>query len=220
MNPFQNVTQPGVFQLMVPAAMGMLEVEVTVSSSPCWDKVAILGHPHSLHGGSMQNKVVSTLLRAYKDLHIPVIRFNFRGVGKSQGVYDSGIGESQDMFMLANNWLALFPNVRFYFAGFSFGSFVAYRTAALAVRQSWPVQHLITVAPSVQHYNYNELPFDPKQWFIIQGEEDEVVVVDTVYDFAAKKQPPIAVIRIQQATHFFHGKLIELKNHVLKIIQE
>ncbi len=220
MNPFQHVTQPGVFQLMIPAAMGVLEVEVTVPSLPRWDTVAILGHPHSLHGGSMQNKVVSTLLRAYKDSHIPVVRFNFRGVGKSQGVYDSGIGESQDMFMLANFWKALFPDVRFYFAGFSFGSFVAYRAAALAVRQSWPVVHLITVAPSVQHYNYNELLFDSKCWFIIQGEADEVVVVDTVYDFAAQKNPPIPVIRFQEATHFFHGRLIELKDHVLKIIQE
>jgi alpha/beta superfamily hydrolase len=215
MNPFQHINQPGVFQVEVSGLVGKLEVEVTVPDSPCWDKVALLGHPHPLYGGTMHNKVVSTLVRAYTASHIPSIRFNFRGVGLSDGIYDSGVGESQDMLHLATLWQHLFPQVCFCFAGFSFGSYVAYRAAALCDSPSQPVVHLISVAPSVEHFDYAEFSFDSACWVILQGEEDEVVSAPAVFDFALRQNPPISVIRFAQTGHFFHGKLIALKEHVL-----
>lgn len=220
MNPFEHIKQPGVYQLDAQALVGQLEIEVTIPESPNWNKLALLGHPHSLQGGTMQNKVVSTLVRAYKESHIPAVRFNFRGVGRSAGVYDAGIGESQDMLFLATLWRELFPHVHVCFAGFSFGSFVAYRAAALYEQQYQNVLHLISVAPSVVHYNYAEFPFDSKRWAIIQGEADEVVSAEAVYDFSLSKDPAIKVIRFVQTGHFFHGKLIELKDKLLTVIQE
>ncbi len=220
MNPFEELKQPGVYQFDISALVGPLEIEITIPDSPDWNKMALLGHPHSLHGGTMQNKVVSTMLRAYRESRIPAIRFNFRGVGLSAGSYDSGIGESQDMLFLAKLWREIFPDVQLCFAGFSFGSFVAYRAAALYEQQYQTVSHLISVAPSVVNYNYAEFPFDSKRWSIIQGEEDEVISAEAVFDFALTKDPSIPVIRFAQTGHFFHGKLIELKEKLLTIIQE
>lgn len=220
MNPFQHINQSGIYPVEVLGLVGLIEVEVTIPESPDWHKVALLGHPHSLYGGNMQNKVVSTLVRAYRDAHIPAIRFNFRGVGRSDGIYDSGIGESQDMLYLAQLWKKLFPHVQFCFAGFSYGSYVTYRAAALYEQQHQQVLHLISIAPSVVNYNYAEFAFDPLRWHIIQGEADEVVSPQAVYTFSASKQPAIRVIHFAQTGHFFHGKLIELKDQLLEIIQE
>lgn len=219
MNPFDGMTQNGVYPCMVQAAIGQIEVEVAIPQQPNWQRVAILGHPHSLHGGSMQNKVVTTMLRAYQDKQIPVIRSNFRGVGLSQGVYDAGIGESQDVLLLATLWKNLFPNVWIDFAGFSFGSFVTYRAAALAAQRSWSIGHLISIAPSVEHYNYNEFFFDSNRWDIIHGTADEIAPVEAVKRFALEKSPPIALHLFEQATHFFHGKLIDLREHLKVLIE-
>lgn len=218
MNPFQHINQPGVYQVDVSGLAGRLEVELMIPESTRWDKMALLGHPHSLHGGTMHNKVVSTMVRAYKEAHIPAIRFNFRGVGRSEGEYDAGVGESNDMLYLAELWKQLFPQVDFSFAGFSYGSYVAYRAAALHEQQHQQATHLITIAPSVVHYNYAEFDFDSVRWTIFQGEADEIVSAQAVYDFAASKDPAIRVINFEHTGHFFHGKLIELKDGLIEMI--
>lgn len=197
---------PGEHLLSLQGAVGTLEATLMVPPLCNTKVVAILGHPHSLQGGTMNNKVVTTMARAFKDLGIPSLRFNFRGVGLSDGVYDAGIGESEDMIALVEQWQKEQANVSFIFAGFSFGSFVAYRAAS-----HFPGSMLITIAPSVHNYDYNEFEPRPKSWLIIQGEEDEVVSAELVYEFAQEFEPPLPVIRFSNTGHFFHGKLLELK---------
>lgn len=193
---------------------GQLEAILTVPSQVNEQYVALLGHPHSLQGGTMNNKVVTTTARAFKELGIPSLRFNFRGVGQSEGNYDDGVGESEDMLSLVRLWQQERPDTRFLFAGFSFGSYVVYRTAALCEHDL-----LITIAPPVHHYDYREFKPTPHPWLIIQGEADEVVPLSLVLDFAAHSFPVLPVIHFAETGHFFHGKLLELKAKLIDSIK-
>jgi hypothetical protein len=194
---------------------GQLEVILTVPDNVDKRYIAILGHPHSLQGGTMNNKVVTTLARTFKELHIASLRFNFRGVGQSAGTYDDGIGESEDMLRLARQWQQEIPDARFIFAGFSFGSYVAYRTAA-----QLPYSLLITIAPPVHHFDYAQFSPAPNPWIVLQGDKDEVVPEQLVLDFVAKGSPPLPLLRFADTGHFFHGKLIDLKTRLMEEIRK
>ena len=206
---------PGEHLFSVSGQAGPLEVALMVPEHANYRCVALLGHPHPLHGGTMSNKVVTTLVRAFKELNIASLRFNFRGVGQSAGIYDEGIGESEDMLLLARQVFKALPEAHFLFAGFSFGSYVAYRAAAQC-------QHslLITVAPSVLHFNYTEFSPAPTPWIVLQGDDDEVVPLQSVLDFAALPSPVTSLQRFADTGHFFHGKLIELKLSIIEIVRE
>ncbi len=205
---------PGEHPFNFNGGAGHLEGVLTVPEGANKQYIALLGHPHSLQGGTMNNKVVTTIARVFKELGIASIRFNFRGVGQSTGTYDEGIGESEDMLALARLWQRDIPTVNFFFAGFSFGSYVAYRAAAQCNHVM-----LITIAPSVQHYDYAEFTPAPAPWVIVQGDEDEVVPMQLVLDFAAQFKPPLPVLRFSETGHFFHGKLIDLKLRLLDAIR-
>lgn len=214
--PFTDkLNTPGEHSLTLSGCAGSLEAVLSVPDAINTSYVAILGHPHSLQGGSMSNKVVTTMARVFKDLGVPSLRFNFRGVGQSEGIYDDGIGESEDMLALVRQWQQEQPDAQFIFAGFSFGSYVAYRTAS-----QYPHSLLITIAPPVHHYNYTEFKPRTGSWVIVQGDADEVVPADLVMNFARDAQPAIPVIEFKDTGHFFHGKLIELKTRLLEYIQE
>ncbi|MGC1181885.1 alpha/beta hydrolase [Legionella sp.] len=204
---------PGEHPLVLQGLAGQLEAVLTVPEATNSEYAAFLGHPHSLQGGTMTNKVVTTMARTFKDLGIPSLRFNFRGVGQSAGIYDAGIGESEDMLSLVHDWQRGQPQAKIIFAGFSFGSFVAYRAASQCAHSL-----LLTIAPALHHYNYKEFNPAPHPWLIIQGDEDEVVPPELVFAFAKQSQPEIPVIRFAQTTHFFHGKLIELKTKLSEYI--
>lgn len=210
----EKLAKPGEHLFFIPGLAGQIEVALTVPEDVDLQYFALLGHPHSLQGGTMNNKVVTTLVRAFKELKIASLRFNFRGVGQSLGVYDEGRGESEDMLLLARSWLAEQPQTRLLFAGFSFGSYVAYRAAAQC-----PHDLLITIAPSVLHYDYTEFLTVPLPWVIFQGDEDEVVPSKSVIDFATYSMPPIPLLRFTETGHFFHGKLIELKTRLIDFIE-
>ncbi|MFI4918725.1 MAG: alpha/beta hydrolase [Legionellales bacterium] len=204
---------PGEHPLVLNGVVGQLEAVLTVPAKIDSPYVAFLGHPHSLQGGTMNNKVVTTMARVFKELNIPSLRFNFRGVGLSEGVYDAGLGESDDMMAQALAWQKEQMNRRFIFAGFSFGSYVAYRAAA----QLQPSM-LITIAPSVQHYNYNEFTPYPDSWLLVHGDEDELVPVAAVLDFVQQFQPALPLIQFANTGHFFHGKLLELKAKLMDYV--
>lgn len=212
MNLTDTFNTPGDHALMLAGSVGQLEVILTVPENVNTDYVAILGHPHSLQGGTMHNKVVTTLARTFKELGIASIRFNFRGVGLSAGVYDAGVGESEDMLLLARQWLQERPEATLLFAGFSFGSYVAYRAAAQCKHAL-----LITVAPPVHHFDYTEFTLSPTPWLVIQGDADEVVPLPLVQDFIARI-PAIQLLRFTETSHFFHGKLIPLKERLIYAI--
>lgn len=209
-----NLVISGDHQVLLQGLVGPLEAVISIPEKPRFDRMAILGHPHSLQGGTMNNKVVTTMAKVFKELGIPSLRINFRGVGQSGGEYDAGIGESNDLLLLAKEWQSKFSDVRFIFVGFSFGSYVTYRCAAQLKHSS-----LISIAPPVHHYDYHEFQPDPHPWLIIQGNEDEVVSAQLVYEFAEQAQPPIPVITFADTTHFFHGKLIELREQLLAALQ-
>ncbi len=196
---------------------GTLEGIFQSSKNPNPNYLAILGHPHSLYGGTMQNKVVTTLARAFQDLDISSVRFNFRGVGKSQGVYDAGIGESEDMLAIINHYQNENPNVRFFIAGFSFGSYVAYRAAAQTKKED--ILGLISVAPAVQHYDFTEFKNLTFPWTIIQGEEDDTALPEAVYEWHDQLEPKPQLIKMPETGHFFHSRLGELKEHLTTVIQ-
>jgi alpha/beta superfamily hydrolase len=206
-----KLVSPGEHCLMLPGVIGDLEACFTVPEIRNTQYVALLGHPHSLQGGTMNNKVVTTLARVFKTLGIASLRFNFRGVGTSAGVYDAGVGESEDMLCLARLCEKAFPGVELCFAGFSFGSYVAYRAAA---QQAHAL--LVTIAPPVHHYDYLEWPISPP-WLIVQGALDEVVPLSQVIDFS--KKIALNVHQFPEAGHFFHGQLIALKDYLLDAIR-
>ncbi|RUR12992.1 alpha/beta hydrolase [Legionella sp. km772] len=204
---------PGEHSLTLQGVVGPLEAVLSVPETITTPYVALLGHPHSLQGGTMTNKVVTTLGRVFKELNIPSLRFNFRGVGQSSGVYDHGVGESEDMLLLAQEWQN-HQEARFIFAGFSFGSYVVYRTAS-----HFPKSILISIAPPVHHYNYNEFQLDLASWLIVQGDNDEVVPYQLVEEFAKKHVPELPLLTFPETGHFFHGKLIELKSQLLAYLK-
>ncbi len=193
--------------------VGQLEGVLTVPTHANPHYLALLGHPHPLQGGTMNNKVVTTMARAFKELGVASMRFNFRGVGKSDGTYDAGIGESEDMLQLMRYWQQENPTMRFLFAGFSFGSYVAYRAAA-----NCDSELLLTIAPPVHHYDYDEFG-PPNPWHIFQGDNDEVVPLAYILDFVRRAPLPLSLIRFNDTGHFFHGKLLELKKQLIDCIK-
>jgi uncharacterized protein len=173
------------------------------------ERIAIICHPHPLFGGAMGNKVVTTLERCFRDLACATLRFNFRGVGASAGIFDDGIGESDDLAGVYAFARMHFPAAPLWLAGFSFGSFVAARMA-----NSLHAQRLVCVAPAVTKWDFAALDAPRMPWMIVQGEQDEIVAPQAVYDFAAAITPPPRLLRLANASHFFHGQLAQLRTLV------
>lgn len=173
--------------------------------------IAIVCHPHPLFGGTMDNKVVTTLTRLVRDKGGVVVRFNFRGVGESQGAYSDGIGETEDL-LAVHSWLhQQWPHLPLWLAGFSFGSFVAARGAEILNANGAPVNHLLLVAPPVHHYPFADIETTGCPVTVVQGEDDEVVPADQVFQWTASTPLQPDVIRFPECGHFFHGRLVDLK---------
>lgn len=207
----EKLTIPGVHTALITGPVGDLELILEVPPDVKQGYLAMIGHPHSLHGGTMSNKVVTTMVRSFRELGIASIRFNFRGVGRSSGEYDAGIGESEDMLHILS--LCDCSGWTVFFAGFSFGSYVSFR--ALTQYQAAFVQQktaLISIAPSVHNYDYS-LSLQPSTpWLIVTGDEDEIVPVELVREFALTHPSKPIVSYFSDTSHFFHGKLLDLKD--------
>ena len=172
---------------------------------------AVVAHPHPLFGGTMDNKVVQTLARAFVQCGWRTVRFNFRGVGGTQGVHDEGRGETEDFLAVveqtaATGSLAL--------AGFSFGSFVM----SQALMRLWPardMQRLVMVGTAASRFEVAALPAElhPRA-LVVHGENDDTVPLASVMDWARAQNLPVTVV--PQGGHFFHGQLPLLKNLVVR----
>jgi hypothetical protein len=159
-------------------------------------------------GGTMDNKVVTTIGRALRDNAIPTLRFNFRGVGASAGAFDRGIGETADADAAASWGTRRWPGRTLVVAGFSFGGYVACR---LALQRA--ARCLITVAPAIQLIEGSTgVPSCP--WFIVQGGSDEVVDPTAVSGWVNTLNPRPRLVLLPGAGHFFHGRLQELRDAV------
>ncbi len=206
-----NETNITTFQLPGPA--GELEVMTETSAEDSKNIVAIICHPHPLFGGTMSNKVVSTLARTLKEMHIPTVRFNFRGVGKSTGQHDEGIGEIDDLLTVIAWVKAVKPDCALWLAGFSFGSSIAAKVAATGV-----AERLISIAPPVMRWGFDKIRIMPCPWLVVQGDHDEVVPAEEVFTWFAQYHPEAQVICMKGASHFFHGRLVELRELLLKAL--
>ena len=170
--------------------------------------VAIVCHPHPLHGGTMDNKVAQTLARAFVQLGCRAVRFNFRGVGGSEGSFDEGRGETDDALAVISAHRDAALPLRL--AGFSFGGYVACEAAHRLPDDAKPAS-LVLVGPSTQK---QQVPAVPPDTLVIHGEADDVVPLSATLDWARPQALPVVVI--PGAGHFFHGQLTLLKNLVVR----
>jgi alpha/beta superfamily hydrolase len=172
---------------------------------------AVIAHPHPLFGGTMDNKVVQTLARAFVQSGWAALRFNFRGVGASQGQHDEGRGETEDMLALVAAQATEGPLA---LAGFSFGSFVATR-AIEALWSSRSIEKIVLVGTAASRFEVAKLPAEAHDvTLVVHGEQDETVPLASVMDWARPQSLPVTVV--PGGEHFFHGQLPLLKSLVLR----
>lgn len=198
--------------LMLDGPVGALELavdlpEADVTAQPV---VAVFCHPLSTEGGSMHNKVVTMAARALRELGIPVVRFNFRSVGASDGDFDMGAGEQDDLAAVVDWVRASLPGHQLWLGGFSFGAYVSLR----ACDRISPAA-LISIAPPVGRREWNfDATQPPAQWLVVMGEADEIVNAQGVFDWVAAQPAPPQLVRMPDTTHFFHRKLIDLRGAI------
>jgi alpha/beta superfamily hydrolase len=170
--------------------------------------VAVICHPHPQHGGTMDNKVVQTLARAFTQLGYTAVRFNFRGVGASAGAWAHGPGEIDDAMAVVAALRA--PGLPLVLAGFSFGAYVASHAAARLAAGGVAAERLVLVAPAASRFDM--VPVSPDT-LLVHGEADDVVPLAAVFDWARPQSLPVTVI--PGAGHFFHGQLTLLRSLVV-----
>lgn len=170
--------------------------------------LAVVCHPHPLFGGTMDNKVVQTLSRALVQLGWKTVRFNFRGIGASEGAWDDGVGEVDDALAVIAHHRA--PSQALLLAGFSFGAFVAAQ-AASRLPDAQRAERLVLVGPSTQK---QLVPVVPANTVVIHGEADDVVPLASTLDWARPQSLPVIVF--PGVGHFFHGQLPLLKRVVME----
>lgn len=175
---------------------------------------AVICHPHPLQGGTMHNKVVTIIERALRELGLATVRFNFRGVGASEGSYDEGNGESDDLAAIVGWVREVRPDDAIWLAGFSFGSYVALRNA-----QRLDAAALVTVAPPVGRWDFSQITLPACPWLVVQGEEDEVVDPAAVFDWIASLAEPPQLVRMPETGHFFHRRLMDLRGLLKNALQ-
>lgn len=198
---------------MLPGPAGPLEA---ATACPVTERkptaTAVVCHPHPQHGGTMHNKVVTTLARAFELAGARSLRFNFRGVGRSEGQFGDSAGETEDALAVLEWVRALRPDDELWLAGFSFGAAVALRAAA-----RFPVTRLVTVAPAVHLYpDLAALEPPAIPWLLAMGTADEVVAAGIVRDWARSRRHPPTLVLHEGAGHFYHQRLPELRDTVLR----
>lgn len=204
--------QQGSATTFITGKVGDIEMLITqpetlTESSP----VVVISHPHPLYGGSMTNKVVHILAKSFSELGAITVRFNFRGVGKSEGKYDHGIGEAEDLQILVEELKQWRLQAPVWLAGFSFGAYVTAR-AQVAIE----AEKLLLVAPPVSMYSFDELAEINSPWIVIQGGQDEVIEALAVKNWVSQRPNQPQLIWMEEAGHFFHGKLNEVKESLLQ----
>jgi alpha/beta superfamily hydrolase len=169
--------------------------------------IAVVAHPLPTMGGTMENKVVTTLAKTFAELGFVALRFNFRGVGASGGAFDSGNGEVEDVLAVVRHAWQEYGGLPLILSGFSFGGYVQARAA----QHLHPHPHkMVLIAPAVGHFAMPPVPHDT---LLVHGELDEVVPLADVLQWARPLHLPIVVL--PGAEHFFHGRLGQIKQIVL-----
>jgi hypothetical protein len=204
---------PAALRVEIPGPAGTLEAVIEDPGPATPTRIGVVCHPHPQFGGTMDNKVVHTLARSFQELGLPTVRFNFRGVGKSAGAFAEGVGETDDSVAVIDWSLGRWPGAALWLAGFSFGASIAVRASAQR-----PAKVLITVAPAIQRLETGPTPGPQTRWLLIQGDADELVNHEEVIAWARKRSPPPQVTVLPGVTHYFHGRLQELKAAVAAFV--
>ena len=174
--------------------------------------IALVAHPHPLYGGTMENKVAQTLARTFVTLGYATARFNFRGVGESEGVHDDGRGEVDDMDLMYRHMVAQYPGLPVALSGFSFGTFVQAQFQQRLIAEGRPAERLVLVGTAAGKWPMPPVPADT---ILIHGELDDTITLQEVFDWARPLDMPVTVI--PGADHFFHRKLGHIKNLVVEM---
>jgi alpha/beta superfamily hydrolase len=182
---------------------GQLEVALNVPHDP-YAGLALIAHPNPVEGGTLDNKVVHTLAKTFFALSYVAVRFNYRGVGASEGSFDNGNGETEDALAVLRHARDRIGDRPIVLAGFSFGGFIASRVA-----KTITAERLVLIAPAVGRFAVEGVSADT---IVIHGEEDDVVPLAEVFDWARPQQLPITVF--PGCGHFFHGRLPQLSRVV------
>jgi len=186
-------------EVLVDGPAGAIDVAVN-DPGPARGGIALIAHPHPLQGGTRDNKVVTTLARAFFSLGYCALRPNFRGVGRSAGVHDKGVGETDDLVAVAEHMRKRYGDLPLMLAGFSFGAFVQTRVVRRVT-----AERLALVAPAVGRFDAESVPADT---LIVHGDQDDVVPLAAVLDWARPQE--LAIVVIPGGEHFFHGRLGQL----------
>ncbi len=193
--------------LYLPGPAGRLELMVDLpEDGQARAGVAIIAHPNPPDGGTLHNKVVTMAARALSELGIAAVRFNFRGVGQSEGTFDNGRGEVLDLLAVAAWVRKVRPDDALWLAGFSFGSWVALQAA-----RQLPVKQMISIAPPVGLRDFTGVLPPTCPWLVVMPEADEIVDPQAVYDWVATLDPAPAMVRMPDTSHFFHRRLMDLR---------
>lgn len=197
--------------LVLPGPAGALEVAVDPPDGEARRRplVAIVCHPLPTEGGTMHNKVVTMVARSLRELGATTVRFNFRGTGNSEGEFDEGRGEVDDLRAVAAWVREQRPSDTFWLAGFSFGAYVS----LLAAQELKPAL-LISVAPPAGRWDFDMVAMPAMPWLVVQGENDEIVDPQAVYEWLDKGNAQAELVRMPDTGHFFHRKLIDLRGAI------
>src|ERR1700722_2233139 len=207
-----------VLRLSLKGQAGALETILEDPGVP-GTSYAVICHPHPLFGGTMENKVVTTVARALRETGIPTLRFNFRGVGASGGSFDQGVGETADADAVASWGAEHWPGRTLVAAGFSFGGYVALRLALMRESQQRELRFLITIAPAVQRFDANSTARPRCPWLVVQGDADDVVDPAAVINWVNGLEPKPQLLVMPGVGHFFHGRLQELRDAVMATVR-
>jgi alpha/beta superfamily hydrolase len=186
-------------RLLIPGSAGSIETDIHTPPEPdsAPRGIALIAHPNPVQGGTKDNKVVTTLARAFTSLGYVSVRPNFRGVGASEGTHDQGIGETDDLVTVAEQVMERFHTQTLLLAGFSFGAFVQTRVA-----RRLAVERMVLIGPAVNRFPAETVT---ENTLVIHGELDDVVPLATVLDWARPQNLPVVVL--PGGDHFFHGRL-------------
>lgn len=196
--------------LAIAGPSGRIEAAFDLPDGPALQVLAIVCHPLPTEGGSMHNKVVTMTARALRESGIATVRFNFRGVGQSDGSFDDGDGELDDLRAVAAWARAQHLDKALWLAGFSFGAWVALRAAV-----ELEAAALILIAPPVgRSWAFDDIALPTVPWLVIHGDDDEIVSPGAVHEWVASLPNPPELVRMPGASHFFHRKLIDLRGAI------
>jgi alpha/beta superfamily hydrolase len=176
--------------------------------------VVVFAHPLPTQGGTMHTKVVFQGAKALTRIGCAVLRFNFRGVGRSTGRWDNGVGELDDYRAALAFAAGHYPGVELWAAGFSFGSYVALTCGAADDR----VCALVGIAPPVDRYDYTSVIRSTKPKFLIHGERDELIPLRSVREFYARLQEPKELVEVDRANHLFEGQASEVGDAIEELL--